>query len=896
MSDRIEALNAALRGRYRVIRPLGEGGMATVYLADDIRHERKVALKVLKPELSAVVGGDRFLTEIKTTANLHHPHILPLFDSGQADGFLFYVMPYVEDETLRDRLDRERQLPVDEAVRITVAVAQGLQHAHDRGVVHRDIKPGNILLQDGQPVLADFGIALAVGAAGGTRLTETGLSVGTPYYMSPEQATGDQAVGPASDVYALCAVLYETLTGDPPHSGSTAQAVLVKILKGDPVSAREHRNSVPRHVDAAIRKGLERLPADRFPTASALARALQDPDFRHGDEASDVAAAGGTGRSPSRWVALSGWLVGVVALGVLGLSALRPEPAREAEYFPSPFPAEAAPGPLSAPDFDISRDGRTIAYMGPGQAGNAQSLWIRRLGSPDAQVLDDITAIGQLSLSPDGSKVAFVDFSDVLTISLNGGAPRVLAEGSFPVWDDDGHIYFQTGLGSLARIPETGGPVDTLAALTTGWNYITPREILADPAGALVATSDVGNGGFSVYWFDFENGGQTRLVEGEFARLSPTGHLLWTTLSGTLMAATFDPRNPTEMGPAFPVIDGAYSFDLSDSGRLLYSSAGSSSQLELVWFDRQGTATPVAPGWAFNPGGTGNAGWALSPDETRVAVRERTEAGDEIWVKELPDGPHRRLTFHPAPEFMPRWTADGERVTFISDRMEGDDRPTGVLTQMQAWVIDARGSGDVELLHDPARGLAGAFLSPDEEWLILRYGASAAQGLGLRDVVAVRMDGSGELTEIAASPEFTEQAPALSPDGRWVAYTSNETGDDQIFIRPFPDARQRKVQVSRDGGLRPVWSHSGRELFFVDVNRRELLRAGFDPESGQVAGVSLQFSIPPGVVIQSNSDFLHISRDDQRFLMARSYQEASGREPAVVLVTDFLQRLESRSR
>ena len=191
MSDPvIERLNAALEGRYTVERELGEGGMAVVYLATDLKHNRRVALKVLKQELSAVVGGERFLAEIATTANLQHPHILPLFDSGEADGFLFYVMPFIEGETLADRLAREKQLPVDEAVRIAVAVANALDHAHRHGVIHRDIKPGNILLQDGEPLVSDFGIAIAVGAAGGNRLTETGLSVGTPYYMSPEQATG----------------------------------------------------------------------------------------------------------------------------------------------------------------------------------------------------------------------------------------------------------------------------------------------------------------------------------------------------------------------------------------------------------------------------------------------------------------------------------------------------------------------------------------------------------------------------------------------------------------------------------------------------------------------------------------------------------------------------------
>ena len=212
MSDTVTRLNAALEGRYAIER---EGGMATVSLAEDVKHSRKVALKVLKPELAAVVGAERFLAEIQVTANLQHPHILPLFDSGEADGFLFYVMPFVEGETLKERIDREKQLPVDEAVKITMDLASALDYAHRQSVIHRDIKPANILLQDGEPVVADFGIALAVDAAGGSRLTETGLSLGTPQYMSPEQATGDQPVDARSDLYSLACMTYEMLVGSP---------------------------------------------------------------------------------------------------------------------------------------------------------------------------------------------------------------------------------------------------------------------------------------------------------------------------------------------------------------------------------------------------------------------------------------------------------------------------------------------------------------------------------------------------------------------------------------------------------------------------------------------------------------------------------------------------------
>src|SRR5437868_4319505 len=220
--DVILHLNNTLAGRYAIEREIGAGGMATVYLARDLRHDRHVALKVLNPELGAVLGVERFLSEIKVTANLQHPHLLPLFDSGEAGGLLFYVMPYVEGESLRARLTREKQLPIDDAVRIAVAVADALDYAHSHGVIHRDLKPENILLQHGQPVVADFGIALAVTKAGGERVTQTGLSLGTPLYMSPEQATGDRIIDGRSDIYSLGAMLHEMLTGDPPLTASTA--------------------------------------------------------------------------------------------------------------------------------------------------------------------------------------------------------------------------------------------------------------------------------------------------------------------------------------------------------------------------------------------------------------------------------------------------------------------------------------------------------------------------------------------------------------------------------------------------------------------------------------------------------------------------------------------------
>jgi serine/threonine-protein kinase len=263
MNDPRAKLATALADRYRIERALGEGGMATVYLAEDLKHKRKVALKVLRPELAAVLGAERFVQEITTTASLQHPQILPLFDSGSADGFLYYVMPFIDGETLRDKLNRETQLSIDEAVRIAREVADALDYAHRTGVIHRDIKPENILLHDGRPMVADFGIALAVSAAAGGRMTETGLSLGTPHYMSPEQATGEKDITARSDVYSLASVLYEMLAGAPPHVGGSAQQVIMRIVTEEAAPVTKLRKSVPAHVAAVLAQGLAKLPAPR---------------------------------------------------------------------------------------------------------------------------------------------------------------------------------------------------------------------------------------------------------------------------------------------------------------------------------------------------------------------------------------------------------------------------------------------------------------------------------------------------------------------------------------------------------------------------------------------------------------------------------------------------------
>ncbi|HEU5051179.1 MAG TPA: protein kinase, partial [Gemmatimonadales bacterium] len=351
-----ERLAAALADRYRIERELGQGGMATVYLAHDLRHDRKVALKVLKPELAAVLGAERFVAEIRTTAALQHPHILPLFDSGTADGFLYYVMPFIDGETLRSRLDRERQLGIDEAVRLTSDIADALDYAHRHGVIHRDIKPENILLHDGRPVVADFGIALAVSAAAGGRMTETGLSLGTPHYMSPEQATADREITARSDIYSLGSVLYEMLTGDPPHTGASAQQIIMKIVTEEAQPVTQLRKAVSPNVAAALAKALEKLPADRFESARAFAAALNDPHFT---TARAAGLAVPSTRAPSRraFAALAIVAFLASALAIWGWSRPTARPGRGEVVRQQLTFSGMALAPA------ISPDGRLVAYV-----------------------------------------------------------------------------------------------------------------------------------------------------------------------------------------------------------------------------------------------------------------------------------------------------------------------------------------------------------------------------------------------------------------------------------------------------------------------------------------------------------------------------------------------------
>jgi serine/threonine-protein kinase len=879
MSDPIARLSAALADRYRIERELGQGGMATVYLAEDVKHERKVALKVLRPELAAVVGAERFLAEIKTTANLQHPHILPLFDSGEADSFLFYVMPYVEGDTLRARIDREKQLTVDEAIRIATGVAHALDHAHRHGVIHRDIKPANILLEDGGPVVADFGIALAVGVAGGSRLTETGLSLGTPYYMSPEQATGDQVVGPQTDIYALGCVLYEMLVGEPPYPGKTAQAVLGKIIAGKPVSATEQRPSIPAHVDAALRCALEKLPADRFTSGQDLVRALGDQHFRHGE----TAGAGLSAKGPWKWMAFAFAGLAAVATVLAAWALLSPEPPGQVVRVTLSTPEELTRGGA----FALSPDGSAFVYEGPSESGGTQ-LWLRYMADLETTPLRGTDGARYPAMSPDGREVAFGVNSSIRVLPIQGGVSRTLADSAigYPKWGSDGYVYFLGANYRACRVPAGGGPVEVVASPADGEAVTVVTDVL--PGGevvllavypSLTSLNDV-----EVRALRLAKGEMTTLTTGMFPSLTPTGHLLYFTADSTLMAAPFDAEKLELAGPAIPLLErvsengtGYFFASWSGTGTLLYRSGGRVGLFEPVWVERDGITRAIDPGWSFQ-GNSTNSSVALSPDGTRLAVSIGGAGAWDLWIKQLDRGPLSRLTFEGLYNRRAAWTPDGESVSFVSNRSGA----------YEVWRKRADGSTAAERVLSAERQVYEVAYSSDGTWMVYRVGTST--GGGNPDIYAVR-----QRNDTAGSPLLTggfwESSPALSPDGRWLAYASNESGREEVYVRPFPDAGSARWQVSLDGGSEPVWAHSNREIFYRNGDR--------DMVAARVA-TGAPFAVTGQVVLFPGADYLSgarhamydVSRDDQRFVMLRV--AGTGATGTLILVQNFFEELKQR--
>ena len=792
MSDTISRLNGALQGRYRVERELGSGGMATVYLARDERHNRHVALKVLKPALAAVVGAERFLAEIETTANLQHPHVLPLHDSGDADGFLFYVMPYVEGESLRSRLDRERQLPVDEAVGIAKTLAEALDFAHRRGVIHRDIKPANILLQDGKPVVADFGIALALSSAGGHRLTETGLSMGTPHYMSPEQATGE-GVGPSADVWALGCVLYEMLVGEPPYTGSTPQAILGRIITGEAPSARAERRSVPPGVEAAIRKALEKLPADRFTGADAFAKALANPGFRHGEGADSGPGASGR-RTVFRTAAV---LAGILVVAVVVALLVRPpDPAPIAATIPLPPDARLSLNIRTF--FDLSPDGGTVAYNATNAVGERQ-IYMRQLDDFEATVVPGSTDAISLRFSRDGQSLAYQIGARVRRAPVGGGPSVTVCatdcswlNGAW--WTGGDTLIFTRGSSGLFKVPASGGdpvPLTTLDVAVGEVEHVFP-EVLP--------------GGGVLYGVRFSTGDEEirLLSDGESRTVLPgtsvaryANRWLLYAAGSSLFAMEFDPVEGTTLGEPVPVVDDLLFgnrpvFDVADDGTLAYvAQSASPNQRVLVRVGREGESNVVYVGeHRFEHP-------RLSPvDSTLLLFADR---GD-LWTLDVSSKTQRRLTVDGGNRD-PIW-AGGNRVIYGSDR----DGVGNLFIKSADERVDSR-----RLLTSEQQQWPDA-VTPDGGTLVFSQMTPATNG----DIWRVRLEADAA-PELLLGDELMTWPGGVSADGRWLAYVALRE-EVEVYVTDFPDLVDHR-RVSIAGGTEPVWSPRGDELFYRDGDR-----------------------------------------------------------------------------
>ncbi len=812
MDSVAERLAQALSDRYRIEREVGEGGMATVYLAQDLRHDRKVALKVLRPELAAVIGAERFLAEIRTTANLQHPHILPLFDSGEAESFLFYVMPYIDGESLRDRLDREKHLPVAEALKIAVAVASALDYAHRRDVIHRDIKPENILLHDGQPLVADFGIALAVSTAGSSRMTETGMSLGTPTYMSPEQAMGEREIDARADVYSLGCVVYEMLTGDPPFTGSTAQAIAARMLTEAPRSLTGQRHTIPHHVDAAVLTALEKLPADRFATAQAFAEALENPA-----SAPALAARGAQGGAPATgWRANLRnpvvWLLALLALSSSvmtygargGLRGARPDAVvRFTVALPEGFQPHFTDAGSS--DLAISTDGSMVAFPALDRQGT-QRIYVRRLDEAAARVVPGSEDGFTPAFSPDGTTIAFWSAGRVERISLDGGAPQVVGEygnvSSPLVWTKSGDLLFNiTGVPEIQRTSAAGGAARPVAPLDSAAGETLQLLPVALPDGKHALYESWGAGAVEearIGILDLAAGQARRL---DLPGTSPLGmldgRLIYADQTGTLFAVPFDVTSGRVQGRPVAVASGVVGAPwgaavaaLSPGGTLLYM--GGSQNATLLLADATGD-TPLlalsdARAYRYP---------RYSPDGTRIALTIATGTALDVWVEDVASGNMTRLSSGGSVNERPEWSPDGKRVLFRTVR--------GARSSIW-WQPADQSAPAAPLLADDSTDYFEAMLTPDGADIVYQ------QDMGQADVLMRAADGSRSPVPIATARAGEDQ-PRVSPDGRWIAYVTTASGGPQVVVQALPGPGA-KVQVSVRGGSEPVWSRDGHRLFY----------------------------------------------------------------------------------
>ena len=804
-------------GRYEIADELGSGGMGIVYRARDPRLGRDVAIKVLPQGVATDAARlSRFEREAQAVAALSHPNILAIHEFGNEDGTAFAVMELLEGQTLRQKLENGPP-PQSKAVAIGVQVAQALTAAHDKGIVHRDLKPDNIwITNEGQAKVLDFGLASFTAVAEGPEAetmacaTDPGSILGTAAYMSPEQARGE-AVDTRSDIFSLGAVLYEMLIGRQAFARATAAETMTAVLQDDPPSMDGAPQPVPPNLARTVWHCLEKEPGERFQTARDLSFALSG--------ASDSGTVGlvhgvaeKTGPRRSRWPVAAGLAflsVVVAAVLVFSLAGRDPSPSRSGVSrwevslgADQELLVRGRSHPLA-----LSPDGKQLAYVAT-DGGNSR-LYVRTIDKVDAVVLDGTEGARNPFFSPNGEWIGFFAEGELRKVASGGGAVLRICDAPLDnlgsAWGEDGTIVFSSYATGLWRVEGAGGDPNVLTRIDTGSGETQHRWPQFLPGDRLLMTIGTTHGS-QVAVVDLRDGSRspvTDMTDVAVAQYLPTGHLLFAQ-SSTLQVVPFDIADGSVRGAPVTIVEGVTAvsaqavsyFAVSDSGTLAYVPGTGNAGTRLVWVDAEGEVTPI------DSRSESHLMPRVSPSGTSVAVTVGSALGLRvIETLDLERGSRRRLTFEGS-NALPVWSPDARRIAFASSRDGG----------WNLYWRAADGSGKATLLLTSENELWPHSFSPDGR--ALAYWEIDAETA--RDIWILPLEGDPTPIPFLLTP-YNERAPVFSPDGRWISYISDESGRDEVYIRPYPGPGAHTT-VSTQGGVEPIWAPDGRRLYYRNAN------------------------------------------------------------------------------
>ncbi|MGH9257651.1 MAG: protein kinase domain-containing protein [Vicinamibacterales bacterium] len=826
-------------GPYEIQAAIGAGGMGEVYKARDTRLDRLVAIKVLPAHVAADPQlRDRFEREARAVAALNHPHICTLHDVGQQDGINFLVMEYLDGQTLAQRLEKGA-LPLDQALEYAIQIADALDKAHRHGITHRDLKPGNVMLTKSGTKLLDFGLAklnaLPAGALAGLSalptqqgLTVQGTILGTLQYMAPEQLEGKDADA-RTDIFAFGAVCYEMVTGKKAFDGKTQASLIAAILEHDPPSIAATQPLTPPAFDRVVKKCLAKEPERRWQSAGDLTDELKW--IAEGAAVSTPAPIASRARSRERIA----WALGAIAALTIGVLAI-PATLYLRRAVPEPVVTRldvVTPPTSDAFSFALSPDGRQLAFVANGE--KASQLWLRPLDQVTAQPLAGTEGASFPFWAPDGRAIGFFADGKLKRIGLTGGALQELADAPYPrggTWNADGVIVFAPSIAdALMRVAATGGSVAPVTRLAAGQGSHRWPQSLPDGRRFLflMATGQPETQG--VYVGSLDGGEPIRVMPAETAAVYAAPGYLLLVSQRVLVAYPFDVAQATVVGEPTPVAqavgtdDGAFhsAFSVSAEGVLAHR-AGAGAKGQLIWVDRTGKML----------GGIGQADEnapanpELAPDGQRVGISRVVQGNIDVWLIEVGRGVPSRFTFDVAVENAPIWSPDGSKVVFRSTRKGVHDlfeKPASGTADEQPLLVTSQGKGPLDWSRD-GRFLLYSTQDPktgSDLWALPLTGERKPPSFGPSSAVPNSgeprrsLGGGGPFAVLDSS--FEEIAGQFSPDGRLLAYASNESGRYEIYVRTFPEAGG-KWQVSVSGGVQPRWRRDGRELFYVAPDRR----------------------------------------------------------------------------